>query len=488
MKSRLGPDLILTHSLLLGERLYLFARLRFAAAAAILLGGPFASYVLGVDGLDLGALAAAAGLLSACNVGIFIAVRRLSHREESARKHRLLVAVAHLSVTLDYIVLTYAIWLVGGALSPFLAFYLLHAILAAVLLSRAEAYGYAAIGYLFLSLLVLGQWSGAIPRPHVSGAVPPAGRFDGRLVATILFVYGLLTLVTTVLTTGMVKLLRQSERGLRSARERLEHLADIRRSFLHVVLHDVRSPVGTAVAMLAGLESGIDGPLREPQARRIERARQRLQGALELLRNLRVLADLATERLEAMMAPVDVRAIVRDAVDDQLDAAEQRRIALRLDLPSTLPAVRGIERLIREAIANYLTNAIKYTPPGGQVVVRVATAKASLASPDAPTRSSSPGSPGPAGSPDGASGADIADVVRVEVIDGGPGITREAQAKLFQEFARGPGAEAAGRTRGIGLGLSIVRRIAEEHGGRAGVVSEPGQGSTFFIEFKVLHA
>ena len=144
-----------------------------------------------------------------------------------------------------------------------------------------------------------------------------------------------------------------------------------------------------------------------------------------------------------MMAPVDVRAIVRDAVDDQLDAAEQRRIALRLDLPSTLPAVRGIERLIREAIANYLTNAIKYTPPGGQVVVRVATAKASLASPDAPTRSSSPGSPGPAGSPDGASGADIADVVRVEVIDGGPGIAREAQAKLFQEFARGPGAEAA---------------------------------------------
>ena len=94
-----------------------------------------------------------------------------------------------------------------------------------------------------------------------------AARFDFRTVLTVLFVYGLLTTVTTVLTTGMVRLLRENEQGLRAASERLERLADMRRSFLHVVLHDLRSPVGTVVAMLEGLGEGLDGQLGEAQKR-----------------------------------------------------------------------------------------------------------------------------------------------------------------------------------------------------------------------------
>lgn len=454
MEPGTGHDLILTHSLLLGERLYLFARLRFLAAAAILVGGVFATYGVGIEGLDLGALAAAAGFLAAYDAVVFVAVKRLRRDDEEARRDRLLRLVAYVSVTLDYLVLTYAIWLVGGALSPFLAFYLLHAILASVLLSRGEAYGHAALGYLFLSGLVLGQWSGAIARHPVAGAVPQVPALDARLVATILFVYGLLTAVTTALTTGIVRLLRQNERGLRDASERLERLADLRRSFLHVVLHDVRSPVGTVVSMLGGLTDGIDGAMNEAQKRRLGRAGQRLHGVLELLRGLRVLADLETERLEAMMGPVDLAATLQVAVDDAMDAAEQRGLSLSLQLPPELPAVRGIAHLIREAVANYLSNAIKYTPAGGNVRVGAVVNR---------------------------------ERVRVEVADDGPGIAREAQAHLFAELSRGV-RRGGGTDAGLGLGLSIARRIAEAHGGRAGVVSEVGQGSTFFIEFRTFES
>jgi signal transduction histidine kinase len=455
MESRAKQDLILTHSLLLGERLYLFARLRFLAAAGILVGGLFATYAVGVEGLNLAALCGSAVFLAAYNVGVFLAVRPFRHLGEGADRHRRLVLVAYVSVALDYFVLTYAIWLVGGAQSPFLAFYLLHAILASVLLSRTEAYGHAAIGYLFLAALVLGEWSGAMPRQPIAGAIPLGAGLDLRLVLTILFVYGLLTAVTTVLTTGIVKLLRASERGLRDASDRLERLADMRRSFLHVVLHDVRSPVGTVVSMLEGLASGIDGALLEPQKRRVDRAGQRLQGVLDLLRSLRVLADLETERLETLMAPLDLLVTIRAAVEDHEDLAEQRGLTLQASLPSSLPQVKGVERLIREALANYLTNAIKYTQPGGSVIVAASSAQ---------------------------------ETVRVEVTDSGPGISAEDQGRLFQEFARaGRPAGKPGKNTGIGLGLSIVRRIADAHGGRAGVVSEPGHGSTFFIEFKAFH-
>jgi signal transduction histidine kinase len=454
MESRTGEALILTHSLLLGERLYLFARLRFLAATGILLGGLFATQVVGIQGLNLWALAGAAGFLAAYNVWVFVMVR--PHRGPAAGKadDRRLVSVAHLSILLDYLVLTFAIWLVGGAESPFLAFYLLHAILSSVLLSRRAAYGHATLGYLLLAGLVLGEWSGVLPRHRPIGAVPFAAEIEFRVVLTVLFVYGLLTAVTTILTTGIVKLLRKNEQGLRQASDRLERLADLRRSFLHVVLHDLRSPVGTVVTMLDGLGSGLDGDLGEAPKKRVDRAGEKLRGVLDQLRSLRVLADLETEQLDSLMAPVDLLTTVRAAVEDHADAAQQRGQSLKAVLPDKLPTIRGIERLLREAVTNYLTNATKYTDPGGAIVVRV---------------------------------VQLGSLVRIEVTDNGPGIAAQDQVHLFEEFARVARSGSAGRkTSGTGLGLSIVRRIAEAHNGRAGVESQPGQGSTFFIELPIL--
>jgi signal transduction histidine kinase len=445
-------DLILTHSLLLGERLHLFSRLRFLAAGGILVGALFATHVVGVRGLNLAALCGSAVFLAGYNVAVFLAVRPYRRVGEGTDRHGRLILIAYISVCLDYLVLTYAIWNVGGAQSPFLAFYLLHAILASVLLSRAEAYGHAVVGFLFLAALVLGEWSGIVSRHYIEGAIPAGNGLDGRLVLTILFVYGLLIAVAATLTTGIVKLLRESEQGLRDARDRLERLADMRRSFLHVVLHDLNSPVSTVVAMLEGLVGGIDGPLTQPQGQRVARAGQRLQGVIDLLRSLRVLADLETEQLEPLMAPVDLLATIRAAVDDHLDSAGQQGIALEASLPPSLPKVKAVERLIREALANYLSNALKYTQAGGTVVVRALA---------------------------------TADMVRIEVKDNGPGISAEDQRQLFQEFARvGGDRVGAKKPTGVGLGLSIVRRIAEAHGGRAGVVSERGHGSTFFLELR----
>ena len=446
-----GPheNLLLTHSLMLGERLYLFARLRFVAAAGILIGGPFATYVVGVRGLDLRALAELALVLAACNVGLFLAVRPYRGRDNVMGEQPRLVSIAHISILLDYLVLTYGIWLVGGASSPFLAFYLLHAILASVLLSRRAAYALALVGYLCLATLVLIEWVGISPRKAPSDLA-----LDGETVVTLLFVYGLLTAVTTVLTTGIVKLLRQHEQDLRVAREGLEQLADMRRSFLHVVLHDVRSPAGTVVSMLDGVLAGIDGELTPPQRGRIERALARMRGLLDLLRGLRVLADLETETLEGMMAPVDVRAMVNATVEEFLDAAEQKQQSLKVEGQADLPNVRGIDRLLREALANYISNAVKYTDKGGTIIVRAFRQ---------------------------------GDVVRIEVADDGKGITEQDQQRLFQEFVRlGREARGLGRPIGMGLGLSIVRRIAEAHRGRAGVVSQVGQGSTFFLELPAL--
>lgn len=445
-----GGDALLSHSLLLGERLYFFSRLRFLAAAGILTGVLFAIHVVGIEGLDLHALAGTAVFLALCNLVVFFAVRPYRRPEHAATATRLLIWTASATILLDYLVLTFTIWQVGGSQSPFLAFYILHAIFASVMLSRRAAFAHAAAGYLMLTALVLGEWFGWLPRHRPLGAVFGGPENDFRVVWTLLFLYGLLMSATTYLATGLTARLRESERRLRDAVLRTERLADLRRSFLHVVVHDLRSPLGAVTTLLDNLSSELGGPLTPQQRQWTERADHRLRGALELLRGLQVLADLETESLANLMVSVDLQAIVQEVVEEYADLAQQRGQSLTAELPEGLPAVRGIARLLREALVNYVTNAIKYSGPGRTIVVRVRAQDAS---------------------------------VRMEVQDDGPGIPPEKQTQLFQEFVRvskDRGAEA-----GTGLGLSIVRRIAEAHGGQVGVQSAPGQGSCFFLTLPI---
>lgn len=440
----------LSHSLLLGERLYFFSRLRFLAAAGIPIGGLFAIHVVGIEGLDLGTLAGIALFLALYDAVVFVAVRRFRRPEPGVTATRALVSTAHATILLDYLVLTFTIWQLGGSQSPFLAFYILHAIFASMMLSRRAAFAHATAGYLMLAALVLGEWLGALPRHRPLGAVFGGAENDFRVVWTLLFVNGLLVAATTYLATGLAARLRESERRLREAVLRLERLADLRRSFMHVVVHDLRSPVGAVTTLLDNLSSGLGGPLTDQQRQWVARADHRLRGALELLRGLQVLADLETEPLANLMVSVDLPAIVAEVVDEYADLAQQRGQSLTAELPLGLPPVRGIARLLREALVNYVTNAIKYAGQGRSIVVRARVQDAA---------------------------------VRLEVHDNGPGIPPEAQARLFQEFVRvskGKSAET-----GTGLGLSIVRRIAEAHEGQVGVESTPGHDTCFFVTLPI---
>jgi signal transduction histidine kinase len=251
--------------------------------------------------------------------------------------------------------------------------------------------------------------------------------------------------------TGIASALRAGERRLRAAREELENVADLRRAFLHVVFHDLRSPISTVSTLLDSLTAGVAGPITDKQKDWIERAEVQLNGITALLRDLQLLADIDTGALDGVMESVDMLACLREVVEDHIESALQGGLKLQAELPCTLGQVYGISRLLREAVVNYITNAIKYTPSGGTISIRA---------------------------------RQVSDLIRIEVVDNGPGIGDSDQECLFQEFTRlrKQGEKRTSRPPGSGLGLYIVRRIAEVHHGRAGVSSKFGKGSTFFIE------
>jgi len=444
---------LLFHKQLVGKRLYYNSVVRFMVAGGIVVGALGATHVLGVEGLDVPALIGLALVLTVFNVGVYAVVRNHRRLERRVPEHRFLCRIMHVTIDVDFVFLTVALWLVGGVKSPFQAFYLLHVILAAAFLSPFAAWAHAVFGYALFAGLVVGQWWGLISTRLPVGAVNSAQPIVGRFVLTVLVVQAILMGLAVFLVTSITWLLRRGEKELHTTNAELHRVSKIQRDFLHVALHDMKSPVSAATMLIHGLKVASNPPLTEQQSHWVERIQARLDEAMVFLHDFAILAALDATDMGRQAEAVDLGAEIRSAVDENLDMAHAHNHSVNIELPEELPRVRGIRRLIHEAVANLVTNANKYTPDNGTISVRALHH-------------------------DG--------VVRVEVEDNGIGIAPEDQKQLFQEFVRikhtdGPMAQVTGS----GLGLSIVRRIVDAHGGRAGVASDLGKGSVFFIELPV---
>lgn len=436
----------------LRQRLHGLVLVRFAVSLCIVAGAVFADRVVGISGLNVTGLSLLAVALFLCNTIYWLAVRYhhiFSHG--FGARDRFLVRVLHVSVATDFIGLTVALWLVGGPFSPFKAFFIFNVIVASMLLSPRAAFTHASVAFVLLSGLVIGTWQGWIPVHYPEGAVVSGMQLSGKYVFTVLMVQGLLIMLTALLTTHLMHVLNRNSARLVETNQELESVSQLRRDFLQIALHNLRSPIGVVSMHLSNLANGYCGPLSEEQAKWIGRSQDRLQGLTNFLHDLEYLTALETEDLEKQIVPTDIAVIAKELVLDHQELAEKADHSLTLEPAPGVAEAPGIPRLIREALANYVVNAIKYTPRGGHVIVRV---------------------------------LDEPEAVRVEVEDNGIGISEEDRKRLFREMVRiqTPGSPL-GEVAGSGLGLHIVHRIATMHGASINVQSQPGKGSTFAIAF-----
>lgn len=225
---------------------------------------------------------------------------------------------------------------------------------------------------------------------------------------------------------------------------RLRRFDELKNDLVATVAHELRTPL-TSLRMAAHLlAEGVAGPLTERQADLLQAARddcERLQGIVDDLLDL---SRVQSGRLDLRLRPVAARALVEAAHADQRLLAEERGLAFEVEEPCAEGTVLADPDRVRLVLANLTANALRYTPAGGRVTLR--------ARPD-----------------DGG--------VRFGVADTGPGIAPEHIAHLFERFYRVPGSPEGG----AGLGLFIAKEIVEAHGGRIGVESTLGEGTTFWF-------
>ena len=222
-----------------------------------------------------------------------------------------------------------------------------------------------------------------------------------------------------------------------------------RDDMIGIVSHDLRNPVN-AIRMLTGVMLDRDrGELLVPEmvdyASVIRQAAEQMDS---LIRDLLDLTRVEAGRLAVSSHRENTEELLSDALRTLAPVAAEKSLTLRLTAPDDLPDVIADRERIAQALSNLIGNAVKFSPPGGEIVVRVAVLESEIV---------------------------------ISVTDNGRGMTPEQLTHAFDRFWQSSRTDR----QGAGLGLAITKGIVEAHGGRIWVESVPGSGSTFYFTLPI---
>gem|GEM_PF-5091792 len=240
-----------------------------------------------------------------------------------------------------------------------------------------------------------------------------------------------------------------AERAIRAARDEAERANQAKSEFLSAMSHELRTPLNSIIGFSQLLQTISDPPLHGKPLTYVDYILRASHHLLELINEVLDLAKIETGRLALELDDISPWDLVEDCIAIAEPLARDRRITIESRIGTDrMAVVRGDYRRSRQALLNFLSNAVKYNHDGGQIVIMA--------------------------DPRGADGC------RFSVQDSGIGIPRGKQDRLFEPFNR-LGAEALG-VEGTGIGLALTRRLVEGMGGSIGFTSEENRGSLFWFE------
>jgi two-component system, OmpR family, sensor histidine kinase VicK len=221
-----------------------------------------------------------------------------------------------------------------------------------------------------------------------------------------------------------------------------------RTAFVATVSHELRSPLTSVMGALKLITAGAFGAMPEKPSALLDVALRNVDRVVLMINDLLDLEKLDAGKMEITLEPTDLSAVIEEAVAANTSYAEELGVSFRCSGTERPRMIEGNHARMIQVLNNLLSNAAKFSRPGGVVEVEL---------------------------------RDRADGLQVLVKDTGVGIPKEAHARLFERFAQAGAPVHAGR-RGTGLGLSIAKAIVEHHGGAIRFTSEVGVGTTFWID------
>jgi signal transduction histidine kinase len=230
---------------------------------------------------------------------------------------------------------------------------------------------------------------------------------------------------------------------------RFRWLDEMKSDVLSTLSHEIRTPL-TAIRLVLHLllEKSVGG-LTAAQEEIVTTARNDCERLLKTLNSILDLARMESGKSQLEIRPISATRVVEESYYGFYDKAVALSHPLRMEVPETLPLVCADLERISLVFSNFLSNALKYSYRDTEIVLMARQLNSEF--------------------------------VRFSVINSGPGLSEEEQARVFDKFYRGPGQKGEG----AGLGLSIARQVAQAHDGRIGVFSELEKKTKFYCDLPI---
>ena len=230
-----------------------------------------------------------------------------------------------------------------------------------------------------------------------------------------------------------------------------KQLDEMKSNFVNMVAHELRSPLVSIRQQNSVLIEGLAGPLQKKQEEFLKKGMKKIDQLLEMINDLLDIAKIEAGKHVQHQVPTDIGEIIKDIVAFMAPRAREQGIRLSCFFENTKP-VHADPKGVQEIFNNLITNAINYSPDGGQLDVSV---------------------------------MGLGEYMEIKVTDTGVGIPPEELPKIFDKFYRIKSPKTRQVT-GTGLGLAIVKGIVESHNGTIDVESVPDKGTTFRIRLPVI--
>ena len=251
---------------------------------------------------------------------------------------------------------------------------------------------------------------------------------------------------------------KQAEAKLQIANQELMRATRLKDEFLANMSHELRTPLNSILGMNEGLQEEIFGSINDRQLKALKTIENSSTHLLSLINDILDVSKIESGQVTLDLTATSIENLCKSSVAFIKQQALTKQIQIIPNIPRNLPEIMVDERRIRQVLINLLSNAVKFTLEGGTITIEVAQVESDSTAID----------------------HSVLSQLRIAVIDTGIGISAENIRKLFQPFIQIDSALNRQYT-GTGLGLSLVKRIVELHGGSVDLTSELGVGSRFTI-------
>ena len=351
-------------------------------------------------------------------------------------------------IIVDLLILTALINLSGGMDTPLYLFYLIHVLLASIILPRKIPYFVATFVVILFSSMLFLEYAGIIKHYSIFETTRTKTEIYNYLVFII---FTITTYICTYITTTFMKFFRTSKSEIDILNKKLIKADQEKTVFFRYASHELKSPIVAVKSAIDGVINicrGLDNP---KPLDIMQRASVRASQMLDIINELLELSRNREFKPDSSNEIIDINAQLKAAFNNEIDHAGAQGIEIEFETDKKRPLLTGRQIDLEKAFSNLINNAVRYNVQNGNIKIN--------------------------------SQCDNSQVI-IKISDSGIGIPKEDLDKVFSEFYRSENAKKH-VSFGTGLGLSLVKQIIENYNGKIKVESEAGKGTTFVITLPV---